>query len=1281
MIIEFRRQPRFLPYMPKGEIDVPNPPSIQNKPEISWLTILVPPVVMILVTILLSMLSSSTFFLISVVTTVMTLFVSLATAASEIKKYKKIKKEREEKYLQFIADTRSELTIAKEQQIKSMHEMNPDPEECIRRITRIDNKLWERTPSHNDFLFIRVGVGSVPNNIKLNYSQQAVVLENDPLLMEPHRLALEFQKVNDVPVTIDLIQSGICGIAGEKSRTDCLVNNIIIQCITHHGYDDIRLVILASSEGIESWKWLGFIPHVWDDKFTTRYVLCGKAMAHKALSDLYSMIKDREVKKSQLNALPHYIFIVEDPTLLENEPISKYLYNNSSNLGVSAIFIAPNQAYLPMNCTKIITIEGKNAELANRLSGEKNKFVPDLIVHNNLDIAARKMAALRIKNSCDEFSLPDKITLLEMFKVKNVEEVDALSLWKRNKTFMGMKVPIGAKAGGELFYLDMHETGYGPHGLVAGTTGSGKSELLQSIIISLAMNYHPHDIVFVLIDYKGGGMADVFENLPHLVGTITNLGGNQTNRALLSIKSELMRRQRIFSEYGVNNIDKYQKLYYSRNGQDAISRSNMPAIPHLIMIADEFAELKQDQPEFMKELISTARVGRSLGVHLILATQKPAGVVDDQIWSNSKFKICLKVQDEQDSRDVIKRPDAAMIKEPGRAYIQVGNDEVFDIFQSAYSGADYDPEGEMTKSENITKRIYKIALDGKAEQIYPLFEEKISKVEVPSQLEAMVEYLNKIAEKEGIKKLEGPWKPPLPEIIYLNEFYSSPGLSMKNNKSLSIPLGIVDDPKNQIQKPFIFNLLTDNNLIIYGAAGTGKTNLLKTICLSLAHSLTPKQINIYIMEFSGTSLKIFENLPHCGGVMTLEEESRINQFMLYINRLIRERKKLFEESVADSFETYIESGKDLPAILIIVDNYIALSETYEVLDEQMIVLAREAPKYGIYMVVTTSGSFSTTRYKFTTNFKMAVCFQMIDNSEYSIIVGRTDGLEPSDIPGRGLVRGNPPLEFQAVFCEFKEYNIAQIIEMFRSNEIERAEPIPVMPEKIEINKLKQCQGKLAIGLSDTDLQPVYLDLLLYPVLMIAGEPLSGKSTILMSWIRMLSDADVYVMDSDSMGLIKILNLPHVTDIAKNEDESIEKISNIIQTRRQQLVDCQLADGNLEELINSWQHVVICIDRLSEFTNSDKYSLIELIERIVKKERGLKISVIAADNISEFTNNWSDLCKVFKEEQTGILLGSIRDQDLYNVRFPYGTTEKEFNFGDGYLISKNKYMGLRFAIYY
>src|SRR5699024_1019418 len=233
-----------------------------------------------------------------------------------------------------------------------------------------------------------------------------------------------------------------------------------------------------------------------------------------------------------------------------------------------------------------------------------------------------------------------------------------------------LAVPLGVRGTEDYVYLNLHEKAHGPHGLVAGTTGSGKSEILQSYILSLAINYHPHEVGFLLIDYKGGGMASLFRDLPHLLGVITNLDGSESMRALASIKSELARRQLIFNAFDVNHIDDYSKIFRAGEADEPM--------PHLFIISDEFAELKKEQPEFMSELVSTARIGRSLGVHLILATQRPSGIVDEQIWSNSKFKLALKVQNEADSKEVIKTPDAANITEPGRAYLQVGNNEIYE---------------------------------------------------------------------------------------------------------------------------------------------------------------------------------------------------------------------------------------------------------------------------------------------------------------------------------------------------------------------------------------------------------------------------------------------------------------------------------------------------------------------------------------------------------------------------------------------------------------------------
>jgi len=320
--------------------------------------------------------------------------------------------------------------------------------------------------------------------------------------------------------------------------------------------------------------------------------------------------------------------IVESPEIIEDAPIRKFIYEPNAKIGVTAIFTAEHAAYLPTHCGAIVALKEKTGEVFDIAKNEKNVFVPDMVRLINLEMAARKISPLRVKSLSTSFSLPKSVTLCQMLDVADLAKVDVLSNWRSRRTYNGMDVPIGVRAGGELLSLDLHETGHGPHGLVAGTTGSGKSELLQSVIISLAINFHPHDIVFILIDYKGGGMADVFKGMPHLAGVITNLGGGQTIRALLSIKSEITRRQTVFAEYGVNNIGKYQRLYY-RDGQP----EGMDPVPHLVIIADEFAELQQDQPDFMKQLVSAARVGRSLGIHLILATQKPDESAIHQHWT------------------------------------------------------------------------------------------------------------------------------------------------------------------------------------------------------------------------------------------------------------------------------------------------------------------------------------------------------------------------------------------------------------------------------------------------------------------------------------------------------------------------------------------------------------------------------------------------------------------------------------------------------------------------
>lgn len=436
-----------------------------------------------------------------------------------------------------------------------------------------------------------------------------------------------------------------------------------------------------------------------------------------------------------------------------------------------------------------------------------------------MDVFSRQLSNFKVRENASNAAIPDMLTFLDMYKTSRVEDLDMYHKWLENRTYESMRSLIGQKAGEQPVYLDIHEKYHGHHGLVAGTTGSGKSETLQTYILSLVLNYHPHEVAFILIDYKGGGMAQSFIGLPHLAGVITNLGGNQTTRALLSINAEIKRRQRTFNEYKIKHIDAYIELY--RNGE-----AEEP-MPHLLIIADEFAELKKEQPDFVRALVSAARVGHSLGINLILATQKPSGVVDDEIWSNTRFRICLRVADKQDSNEMLKRTDAAYITGTGRGFLQVGNDEIFDEFQSGWSGAPYTPE--VPFNDDSKAKAVIIGLTGKPEAVKKKKKKKGDNVKKFTQLDAMVQYAANLAEENHIKPLRQIWLPPLPGLFYLDDLELT-----WDEKQIKLPVGLADDPQNQRQFPVYLDFIRDGHLLICGSAGSGKTSLVQTILYGAA---------------------------------------------------------------------------------------------------------------------------------------------------------------------------------------------------------------------------------------------------------------------------------------------------------------------------------------------------------------------------------------------------------------------------------------------------------------
>ena len=605
----------------------------------------------------------------------------------------------------------------------------------------------------------------------------------------------------------------------------------------------------------------------------------------------------------------------------------------------------------------------------------------------------------------------------------------------------------------DLVQLNLHEKAHGPHGLIAGTTGSGKSETIQSYILSLAVNFHPHDVGFLLIDYKGGGMAHLFKKLPHLLGTITNLDGAQSMRALVSINAELKRRQRLFNRYEVNHINQYQKKF--KNGE-----AKEP-LPHLFLISDEFAELKVNQPDFMKELVSTARVGRSLGVHLILATQKPSGVVDDQIWSNSRFKLALKVADRSDSMEMLHTPDAAEITQAGRAYLQVGNNEVYELFQSAWSGADYQPDKDELGIEDHT--IYRINDLGQ----YEVLNQDLSGLdladeikEVPTELDAIVENIQLLAENQEIAPLPQPWLPPLRERMTLNELEAVDFHKEWNKKpsDLELLIGMADIPQAQKQEPVSINLSKDGNILLYGSPGTGKTTFLQSTAMDLARKYSPKDVTLYLMDFGTNGLAPLSHLPHVADTLLLDQTEKVAKFVRIMERELNRRKKLLSDYGVGTIDLYRQaSGQEEPTIVILLDSYEAMKEEpFEAeLFKILMRISREGLSIGVHLIMT-AGRQSNLRATLYANFKHQMTLKQNDVGEVRTILGSTPlAATMEDIKGRILMKRDE-VDVVQLALPVAGISDAQVINNLRAEVAriqeawtgETPQAIPMVPEEL-----------------------------------------------------------------------------------------------------------------------------------------------------------------------------------------------------------------------------------------
>ena len=1205
------------------------------------------------------------------------------------------------KYYAYLDRKEKEIIQEKEKEKQVLIENNVSQEECQQIIYNRKRNLWERSLTQADFLNVRIGIGTIPTSCEISY-QEADFSTDDNVLITKLKDMIEKNKyISNIPQCISLVEKDATAIIGTPLISQKFLNSIILQLITFHTFLDLKIVVFTNEKNAKNWEYCDILPHCWNDQRNLRYIATNEnemkdissilikefnarkealKLDEKKASDDAKKGGQTEKKVDYMDFPPYYLIIIDDLQTAREIELIKSILNTSTKMGFSLLIKNDRISNLPSKCSTFINVveDGLSGLFENNLD-EKNQKQFKADINNTISMygCATKLSNIPFAIPKAKYELPKSISFLDMYNVGNIEQLNTSQRWINNNPIASLSVPVGIDQNGALFNMDIHEKAYGPHGLVAGTTGSGKSEWIITYILSLAVNFNPNEVQFVLIDYKGGGLAGSFENsqvgirLPHLVGTITNLDKSEVRRAIASIESELKRRQRLFNEAREKlkdssmNIYKYQDYYRQGLLDEPMS--------HLLIISDEFAELKSQQPEFLDQLVSTARIGRSLGVHLILATQKPSGVVDEQIWSNSRFKVCLRVADPGDSNDMIKKPDAAYLKQTGAFYLQVGNDEFFSLGQSAYAGTKYKPSNTVKKKIDTDLHI----IDKIGREIYTVNEitqNTGSGEDLGEELLNILKYVDRLAKEENFnpKKL---WLDRIPNEIFLDDIRKK--YNFQKEKFVLNPIvGEYDDPYTQSQNIYTLPLAETGNVIIGGSTGSGKELTLLSLIYSLTSTYTLNECNIYVLDYGAQILKVCESNPIVANVINGEDKDQVDGLFTFIKKEIKERKLLFSNYGGDYQQFIKTSGKTLPNIVVMINLYDTMVEANMEYGDIVKDIAGTCTKYGIYLIVTNT---KNVPIKLQPLFPYKMVLNMNNDDDYQGFFQRNRNVFPSRAKARGIFERNDVIyEFQ-VAIPTKEENINALMEKYNValyNAYKATVPsIPYLPKFVLLDLLKpnsKTMDKVPVGIKTSSIITHYIDFKSKPGTLVFGPNLDFVEDFFGNLINILPDdpnAVYYVIDPKRTFQGKVTS--NVTYIKDNLDEIITNLGVYVEDLYQKLEGEQEVDTTLHSYI-----FIYGVDKLLNSIEKDTERV--LSQLVMKLETVPNVHFIICDSTQNLRSALNNPYVGMFRAHTIVIGPAANEQIISDIR-KFDVKPKRDSYPDNYAYHVIDGKGTQFKI--